>query len=171
MPAYHITLHAYGSYLPDNDAGSYHWRRGFQEPNDDHLADEYRRRQNETRASFSDDVQRLIVDELRVAAEHQTLRLLGIACESTHVHVVIAWDDENRDPIRVQAGLKSSVTRRLNRDVGRRSWLSGRGVPKRVWDRGHLAYLLTKYLPKHSGRQWYEGRSREAGPEPRCGPA
>ena len=156
MPVCHFTIHAYGSYLPDHDAGSYHWQRGFQEPNNDELADVYRRRQGGEAVTFTDDVQGHFVNELRIAAEHQRLRLCGLACESTHVHVVAAWDEEDHAATAVRTGLKSSLTRRLNRDVERRTWLSKRGVPRRVWDRGHLSYLISTYLPKHSGKQWYE---------------
>ena len=171
MPVYHLTLHSYGSYLPDHDAGSVHWRRGLQMPKKEGLAKEYRRRQHETTVHFTHRVQDVIVDELRVAANHQSLRLLGVACESTHVHLVAAWHDDSRDPARVRAGLKSSITRRLNRDVGRRTWLSALGVPRRVWDREHLSYLLVKYLPSHSGQQWYGHRPSRHEPGPRCDPA
>ena len=171
MPVYHFTLHAYGTYLPDNDAGSYHWRRGFQIPKKDGLAKEYRHRQREQTVCFTSDVQDIILDELRVAADLQTLRLFGAACASTHVHLVVAWEDETRDPVHVRVGVKSSVTRRLNKDVKRRTWLSALGAPRRVWVRDHLVYLMTKYLPSHSGRQWYEHRSSERGPGPRCDPA
>ena len=171
MPVYHITLHAYGSYLPDNDAGSYHWRRGFQVPKKEGLAKEYLSRQREPSACFTHDVQGVMINELCVAADHQSLRLFGVACESTHVHLVVAWDDEARDPARVRVGLKTSVTRRLNQDVGRRTWLSALGAPRRVWNRHHLAYLMTKYLPGHSGQQWCEHNSRKHEPGPRCDPA
>ena len=155
MPVYHFVIHAYGSYLPDHDLGSHHPTRGYRRPNHDELADAYHRRQREPTVMFGRDHQRLLIEAMQRAANFQGYQLFAVACDSAHLHVVAAWPDDARSPERVRAEIKSSLTRRLNAALGRRSWLSARGACGRVWDWQQLSYLLTTYLPKHGGEQWY----------------
>jgi hypothetical protein len=154
MPVYLITLHGYGTHLPDDPSGSYHWRRGFQPPNEA-LADRYRSRLRAPAASFSAPQQGAIVEEARRSAALQGWSLLGIACEPTHAHLVAAWRERARPVESVRASIKSSLTRRLNRDFGSRKWFSARGACTRVEEEKHLEFLLEEYLPGHRGHQWY----------------
>ncbi|HEX3599315.1 MAG TPA: hypothetical protein VHU84_04190 [Lacipirellulaceae bacterium] len=79
-----------------------------------------------------------------------------MATESTHLHVLVSWTLDRKWDV-VRAKLRESLSRRLNREVGRRLWFSKSPSRKRVKDRQHFNYLVEVYLPKHSGWKWTEG--------------
>lgn len=105
-------------------------------------------------AAFDDARQSDILDELRVAAAHQGFRLHAVASDPTHVHVLVSWGDE-RGWKRMHGSIRQSICRRLMR-YERRPWLVKCGSRKRVHTREHFQHLVTTYLPKHRGRQWFE---------------
>ncbi|RIK76437.1 MAG: hypothetical protein DCC67_13895 [Planctomycetota bacterium] len=156
MPCFLFTFHAYGSWLPHRPEGFVHWKHGLQ-PADEGLADAYRKQMKLDEAEFSERLQRLLVDELKVAAEHQRFRLHAVTTEATHVHVLLSWPDE-RPPSRLAEGVKKSLSLRLAKDAAKRKWLTKGTSQRRVKDQQHFDYLLDTYLPSHGGWKWDERR-------------
>jgi hypothetical protein len=101
-------------------------------------------------------LQRVVIDELQTAWVHQKCRGHCVATDSTHVHVLVSWPDE-RPWKRIRSGLKSSLTRRLNREFRRQIWFSDSASRRRVKGRSHFDYLVSQYLPSHCGWKWREG--------------
>jgi REP element-mobilizing transposase RayT len=101
-------------------------------------------------------LQRLLIDEVHVACRCQIYRCHFVATEPTHIHVLVSWPDD-RPWERARTGLKTSLTRRLNRHAQRRSWFCEGASRKRLKDRGHFDYLVGEYLPSHGGWKWQEG--------------
>lgn len=156
MPVYLFTFHAYKSWMPDHARGYVERHKGIQ-PSNSRRAAQYRRAAKETNAEFGDGLQRSIIDEALNASKHQELRCHFIATDSTHVHLLMSWKTERcRDLVRKT--LKTSLTRRLNRDAAKRTWFSRSGSRKRVRDQTHFDYLIGEYLPSHRGWKWCEGR-------------
>jgi len=155
MPCYLFTYHAYGSWMPDREEGYVRRKQGVL-PADQQRAAEYRQAARQPQVRFDAAVQRLVICELQAAWLHQQCRGHFIATDSTHVHVLVSWRDE-RPWIRIRSGLKSSLTRRLNRDLQRWIWFSDSASRKRVKDRPHFTYLVDEYLPSHYGWKWREG--------------
>ena len=156
MPCYLFTFHAYGTWMPDRDEG---FVRRSQDvlPPDKELAKQYRERTKENEAFFDSRLQRLLIEEARIACDKQQYRGHYIATEPTHVHVLISWPDE-RSWLKIRTGLKSSLTRRLNRDVRRRDkWFVENASRKQVKDDDHFEHLMNTYLPSHDGWKWREG--------------
>ena len=152
MPVAHFTLHAYGTWMPDRPEGSVHWRHGYQMP-DDVLAAMYHRNRREDPARFDDRTQRLLLVTLGACQVPLALTLYAAATDPTHLHVVAGWRDE-REPERVRRSLKGSLTRVLNTQVARRTWLTRGGDIRRVRDIPHLDRLCRCYLPDHPGWKW-----------------
>jgi hypothetical protein len=140
--------------MPDRRQGYVKRGRGILPP-DKAEAHKYRARQKEPPAFFTDDVQRLAIEESIVASERRRFRLHAAATESTHLHVLLSWSDE-RAFEQLRRGLRESITRRLNAHL-RRRWLEQGGSRKRVADRRHFNYLMDKYIAGHSGWKWREG--------------
>jgi hypothetical protein len=106
---------------------------------------------------FCGDLQLLMIDELNIAATKQSFRLHFVATEPTHLHVLVSWKDE-RPWSKVRISIKSSLTRRFNREVAERQWFSEGGSRRRVINQDHFDYLVHTYLPRHSGWKWSEER-------------
>jgi REP element-mobilizing transposase RayT len=116
----------------------------------------YRRDMHSGEVCFDRDVQHLIVDATRRYARFKQYKLYAVTTESTHVHVMIGWQAYQPHQL-VQRGIKSTISRQLNAARGRRNWFSRSGSRKRVRDRSHFQYLMTRYLPRHRGASWYQG--------------
>jgi REP element-mobilizing transposase RayT len=143
--------------MPDRPAGYVHRTKGLQ-PRDEVMAERYRGRQRESMVQFSAEMQAAMLEELTRAAPLQRCDLHGVAMEVTHLHVLVSWRDE-RAWKSLRASLRSSLTRMLNREFGKRSWFADSPSRKRVIDRGHFDHLIAKYLPKHRGVVWMARRS------------
>ena len=154
MPCYLFTYHAYQSWMPDHPRGFVRRGKGVF-PTDTKLAEKYRDAAKETAVLFESDVQLLMIKELVVACGFQEYRPHFMATESTHLHILMSWKID-REWLRVRTGLKSSMTRRLNREMERRTWFSEKASRKRVLNRKHFDHLMTTYLPSHSGWKWSE---------------
>jgi hypothetical protein len=115
MPCYLFTWHAYATWMPDRQQGFVLKGRGIQAP-DPLRAKAYRARQKEEAAQFDEDVQRLIIDECLIAAEHRQFRVHGVATEASHIRVLISWTDD-RTFVQLRRGLRESISRRLNRST------------------------------------------------------
>jgi hypothetical protein len=153
MPCYHFTYHGYGMWLPDRDEGFVVREKGEQSP-DFELARIYRERMVEGEAIFDEPLQRLLIDELQIAAEKQKLRLHFAATEPTHLHVLVSWGDDARPWDHVRNSVRTSLTRRLNREHGKRRWFSDSASRHRVGNEDHFNYLVGTYLPQHGGWMW-----------------
>ena len=149
MPCYLFTFHAYRSWLPDREQGFVRRKQGILPP-DEKLAEVYRDRSREQQAFFDDAIQRIFLDEFRIACEKQRLRGHFIATEPSHLHVLVSWPDE-RDWPKIRNGLKQSLTRRLHRDISPQTWFSDGASRKKVKDREHFEHLVNSYLPSHRG--------------------
>ena len=154
MPCYHFTYHAYGTWLPDEDDGFVKRGEG-QLPQDVREAANYRARMHATETLFAEVHQQALIDEVGIAAAKQDFRIHFIATEPTHVHVLLSWRDE-RAWQKLRTSVKSSLTRRLHRDLGQRDWLSEGASRRRVGNQEHYDYLVCTYLPRHSGWKWSE---------------
>ncbi len=152
MPVYHFTFHAFGTWLPDHGRG--YTRRGAQVlPPDPAMAERYRANMSQPPVRFTPDIQGAMIEELHVACEAQGYKLHSVGTDDTHLHLVVAWESQ-RGWKRVRSGIQSSLTRRLNRDYGKRAWFVANPSRKRVRDREHLDYLVDRYHPSHRGWKW-----------------
>ena len=152
MPVCLLTLHAYATWMPDRREGSVHWRRGEQ-PADAELADAYRRRQRQTSVCFDHEKQRVLIDQWLEAAEHQELIAYAAATDPTHLHLLVGWRG-GREPEVLQRSVKRSLSVRMNREFGERTWFTRGGHRRRVRERGHFDHLVRVYLPGHVGWKW-----------------
>jgi REP element-mobilizing transposase RayT len=109
------------------------------------------------KAAFNYELQLLLIEELQQAATHQRFRLHAAATETTHVHVLMSWADE-RAPIRLNEGIKKSLSLRLEKDAAKRKWLAKGASKQRVKDEAHFNHLKKTYLPSHRGWKGEEGR-------------
>jgi hypothetical protein len=156
MPCYLFTFHAFGTWMPDREEGFVKRTKGILPP-DEQLARKYRGIAKEDEVAFGANRQLLLIEETRIACDKQRYRGHYIATEVTHVHVLISWPDE-RPWLKIRNGLKSSLTRRLNRDVQQRDkWFVESASRKRVKDDNHFDHLVNTYLPSHGGWKWREG--------------
>jgi hypothetical protein len=156
MPCYLFTFHAYRSWLPDRTAGFVRRQHGVLPP-DKSLAMQYRVIASENEVTFDANLQEILIDESRAAFEKQQCRGHYIATEPTHLHVLTSWADE-RPWLKIRTGLRSSITRRFNRDVQRRqNWFVDGSSRKQVKEQSHFDHLVNTYLPSHSGLKWQEG--------------
>jgi hypothetical protein len=159
MPCFLFTYHAHGSWLPDRPDGYVHWREGLQ-PTDERLAAAYKRKMKvagTSVAAFDEPAQRLLIEELQIAAKYQKFRLHGVATELTHLHAMVSWADE-RAPLPLSEEIKKSLSLRLGKDVAKRKWLAKGGHERRVKDQEHFDFLKNVYLPSHGGWKWDEQR-------------
>ncbi len=154
MPCYLFTYHAYLSWTPDRSRGYVERKKGILPP-DPGKAKQYHDNAKDTPVKFTCTIQKLIADEVATAAQRQNLRLHAIALAPTHPHILVSWHDARRvQPVR--SNLKSSLTRRLNRELGKREWFTANASRKRVRDRKHFNHLVQTYLPNHRGLTWRE---------------
>ena len=140
--------------MPDRQQGYVKKGHGVLSP-DPQAAQRYRALQKESTASFDGSIQPLMIAEAIVTADKRRFRLHGVATESTHLHVLISWNDD-RQFAALRRGLRESISRRLNSHLARR-WLEAGGSRKQVREQEHFNYLMNVYLPKHSGCKWREG--------------
>lgn len=157
MPVATLSLHAYGTWLPDRPQGFYHHSRGLAPSNPD-LARAYRRQQREREAVLSDEVQQSLISLLIEAAEHKLLTPYGLATDRSHFHALFGWRDERPLPA-VAASLRRGLTIGLKqRFPGRDRWFTHKGARTFVRDGRHFAYLRDVYLPDHPGWKWDRSR-------------
>lgn len=152
MPRYLFTFHAHGTWMPDHPRGYVHRTRGLQ-PFDPEMADAYRSRQREPPICLTKAVQRTAIAAAQQAVRHLDATLHAIACEPTHVHVLIGWRHD-RSWKSMRTSLQSALTRTLNEQFEKRVWWAENSSRKRVKDYAHFDYLMIEYLPKHRGEQW-----------------
>jgi hypothetical protein len=90
-------------------------------------------------------------------------RLHCVGTDETHVHVVVSWKGIEGDNVAYAELAKDRIKNLLSLLLNRHEEKSGRRVfskksgDRQVRTRRHLDFLKTDYLPKHSGRFWFEG--------------
>ena len=157
MAVYLFTYHAYRSWNANNSRGYVRKGQGVLAP-DAARALQYNRSAKEPPARFSAEYQQVMLWILADACQRREWRLHRVATETSHVHVLVSWRDFLTWQ-KVRGKLKNLMSRELGRQSslpGRR-WFSGGASRKRVRDRQHFDYLMTKYLPRHNGLVWKEG--------------
>jgi REP element-mobilizing transposase RayT len=102
-------------------------------------------------------LQRILIEELIVACQHQQVRLHAVKTEPSHIHGLVSWRAE-KGWLAVRTGLKSSLSQRPRKQSsdGDPLRLSEGASRKHVRDHDHLDHLMKICLPKHCGLAWYE---------------
>jgi REP element-mobilizing transposase RayT len=154
VPCYLFTLHAYRSWMPDREEGFVRRKRGILPP-DASLARRYENDAKQEQILFDPFIQQTMIEEAQIASQRQRYRVHFIATETTHLHVLLSWPDE-RPWLKIRNGLKSSLTRRLNKEIQFRRWFVESASRKRVKDQSHFDHLVSQYLPSHRGLKWSE---------------
>jgi len=152
MPCCLFTYHAYGSWLPNRQQGYVKRRQGIL-PQDMQKHRLYANAMTEETATFYSEHQRCAIETLIKSQTPQRLELHSVATDPTHLHALLAWRDE-RNIVAMRGLVKGSISRGLNVGMQHRTWLSDGGSRKQVRNREHFDYLMTVYLPKHSGWKW-----------------
>lgn len=155
MPCYLFTYHGYGTWMPDQPRGYVKRKVGILAPNVA-MAECYRSNQKQETVTFDERVQKLLLNEAVKAFRFQGLRGHFIATDPTHLHVLVSWKSAAHWQA-VRSSVRSSLTRRLNQEIERRSWFAKQPSRKRVKDRQHFEHLVQAYLPRHRGLKWREG--------------
>jgi hypothetical protein len=156
MPCYLFSFHAFASWMPDRKRGYTKRKKGYL-PQDKDMARRYRENMKEDRASFDEEIQRALIEESIIACKHQKMRLHHIGSDESHLHDLVSWKD-GRNWSRLRASLRSSLTRRLNTQFGKRTWFSESASRKRVRNQPHFNCLDEEYLPDHPGLKYSENR-------------
>jgi hypothetical protein len=156
MPCFLFTYHAHGSWLPDRAQGYVRRGRGILPP-DTHMHGLYTRAMISSTTQFAECHQKQLILNVLESRLPQRFEPYFIATDITHVHVLLSWRD-GRKAEKVRALLKGSMTRSMNTAFGRQNWFVEGGSLKRVRDRDHFDYLVSKYLPRHTGLKWSRSR-------------
>ena len=156
MPCYLFTYHAYRSWMPDRRKGYVRRGQGIL-PTNREVAVLYANNAAEELATFLAEHQLAAIATIREAVTHIDCRLHYVSTDSTHIHPLVSWDgprtwQQNRN------SLKRAITIGLKKQFEKRTWLSEGASRKRVRDQAHFDYSRSKYLPKHAGWRWCEGR-------------
>lgn len=152
MPCYLFTYHAYGSWLPDHPRGYVQRGRGVLPP-DPEMAERYRGKLKQAIVHFDAHVQSHLIEGTLEACTCQEVTCHFIATEMTHLHVLVSWEMDRTWQI-VRKQIRGNLTRRLNEAFKRQDWFSKSPSRKQVKDQEHFDYLVSSYLPKHSGLKW-----------------
>lgn len=159
MPCFHLTFHAYGTWLPDKEKGYVQRNQGIK-PRDEAMASNYRANQKHPSVRFTSKQQEEIAATLRVAGKHLDATLHCYAIDPTHLHVLLSWKHE-RSHASIRTSIKSAITRRLNERFDPRTWLVKGSSRKQIKDHDHFCYLIREYLPSHRGLFWLREEDRE----------
>jgi len=94
-----------------------------------------------------------MIEEAHVASSFQRFKVRAVGTDPTHVHVLVSWRDDWKWE-RLRDGLRTSLTRRLNKQFEKRNWFVDGASRKQVSKREHYDYLVETYLPDHPGWKW-----------------
>lgn len=156
MPCYLFTYHGYRTWMPDRAQGYVRRGQGVL-PSDPQMAEQYARNALHEIVHYSANHQLAAIEKLRVGVKHIACRLHFVATDATHIHALVSWYGE-RTWVQNRTSLKRALTIDFKDRFGDRPWLSDGASRKRVRDRKHFDYLVTKYLPSHRGWKWCERR-------------
>jgi len=141
--------------MPDHPRG-YTVRGVGYKPTDKETAEAFRRKATQPEVHFDESMQRVMIEALVEGCAFQKYRLHAVFFEITHVHFLVSWRIQ-RGWLRVRAGLRQSMARKLNESFPKREWFSENGSRRRVRDREHFEYLTEEYRRKHKGLWWVGG--------------
>jgi hypothetical protein len=158
MPCYLFTYHAFGTWLPDPKQGYVKRKQGILATNFAE-AERYRAAMKEAIVEFDTAIQLTVIDSIIDSQIKQDFECYYIATDATHAHALVGWRDE-RSWLHMRSIIKGSISRRLKKDCGKRTWLADGASRKRVKDQKHFDYLVTRYLPKHRGWKWCPERAK-----------
>ncbi|MEO0965651.1 MAG: hypothetical protein AAFY08_11070 [Planctomycetota bacterium] len=144
--------------MPDHRRGYVRRGQGVL-PSDPQMAGHYRAAQHEPVAIFDRRCQSHLIEAARDTGLHLSADVHAIACEPTHVHVLISWATD-RSWKSMRSSVRRAMTVRLNEQIARRTWFSDSPSRKRVRDHKHFDYLVLSYLPTHDGLSWVNGKTR-----------
>jgi hypothetical protein len=158
MAVYHFTVHAYRSWRPDNPRGYVHHTNGLL-PTDEEMARWYDAHAKSDPMSFETAIQLLLTREVHAICLRRGWRLHAIGNEESHLHALLSWIGFVESNT-VVAQLKGALSHHLGKEIGPpgRKWFSRGASEKRVLNKAHFDYLVTTYLPSHSGIFWKEGQ-------------
>jgi REP element-mobilizing transposase RayT len=143
--------------MPDNPRGFVQEGEGIQPPNPE-LAGAYRDAASDQPYLMDQAAQRFVIDVVRDIGARRDWRIHAVACEPSHIHILVSWESDTTWSV-LRAKFKNIIALELSKHYNQmgRHWVSDGGSRKQVKDRRHFDYLMTTYLPKHGGEQWYEG--------------
>jgi len=147
MPCYLFTYHGHGTWLPDHPRGYVHRQRGLQ-PTDAHMAGRYRGHMRAAPVEFDPPMQESLISAAIRAGSFLNANIHGCATKSTHIHVLASWESI-REWKSMRASIRSTLSRIVNREFGKRDWFSDSPSRKQVRSHEHFDYLVLEYLPKH----------------------
>lgn len=157
MPVYHITYHAYGTWLPDREEGYYrhdevHHAKDFDKAN------LYRNQMTQKPESFDEEMQKVLIAGTFDICKTRGWTFYGGATDNTHFHALIGSHEEvtAEEMSQKLKNLLSLFLGRLKSIRGHKWFVHDDGIC-RVKDREHFDHLLTVYFPKHSGVVWRQG--------------
>ncbi len=161
MPAYHLVLHTYGSWLPDQPEG-YHTRKSGKHlaPNEG-LAVYYASRMAKPAVELTEDQQALLIDTCQKPPRNDAYQIHAVAVVPNHLHVIVSWRTED-SLAQIKAKLKMRLIHALSRHANQgtdRWFCRGMGAGK-IRDMNHLIELIKRYLPGHGKYVWIEERIR-----------
>ena len=140
--------------MPDREQGYVRRKEGIVPP-DEKKMQQYSRDAKEKPVEFQQEHQQAIINAVQTSCHYTKSRCHGISTDSTHIHVVMSWRDSGPWE-KKRVSLKGSITRALNTQFGKRTWLVDGASRKRVRDQKHFDYLISTYLPGHRGLSWFE---------------
>jgi hypothetical protein len=128
-------------------------------PTDEHIGQNFLDRAKHEPTIFDNTMQRKLIAHVLTIPDHIQLRVHAVSTEPSHVHVLVSWSIE-RSWLSMRMSVRTSITKWLKSlSFETNPLLLSRGSSrKRVHHRSHFEYLMGRYLPKHSGVQWYEDR-------------
>ncbi len=152
MPCYLLTYHGHGTWMPDHPRGYVRRKEGAL-LSDSNMARCYRKNLQSNAVHFHPALQQRLLDSILATRPFLGIRVHCIACEVTHVHILLSWGSE-RNVRSINKSMKDRLTRQLNQEFVHRRWLSKGSSCKRVRDRNHFDHLMENYLPRHQGLVW-----------------
>ena len=161
MPVYHFIFHSYGSWMPDRPEGYFKHDKGWRPP-DEGGAKQYHEKMQEDAVILTRVQQQELINEAIKAQPFQRFTLYSAATDSTHVHIVVAWKDD-RNPVRIRSGIKSSLSRAMNARYGKQARFVAKAGQHPVRDEQHLSQLVHEYLPKHTLYWYYKSKDTGRG--------
>jgi hypothetical protein len=160
-----FTLHAYGTWWPDNRRGYTVRGKGVLAP-DSEAASRYRERARGDEVRFDLLMQRVLIAGAVDVCQHRGWRLHGVGTDPTHGHFLLSCAGY-LDFTAARDRLKNLLSLFLGRAsaIEGRKWFAAGGSKKRVEDRERFDYLMSAYLPKQRGLFWREGMELPEIPE------
>lgn len=160
MPAYHLVLHTYGSWLPDQPTG-YHSRKVGRRASNDGLANYYRSRMKRQSIQWTQAQQQLILNICRQPLGDNDYKVHAVAVVSNHLHAIISWGTKDELP-EIKARFKHRLTHALNQQAHQCTgqWFCRGAGTTKIDGMDHLLELVKHYIPDHGENVWIEEKIR-----------